>query len=169
MYGATEPPAHASHYTPKFVPGARLPHAWISFPDQFSPETEAAKRSSLPQKPVDISYVRELDLDQVRACQWSTLDLCGPDSWTLVLGQEQEIPHITLLQKHCNMIGVRLNIWRLGVDFEIIRQSWFADELVNGGGVLIRPDQHILARVSAETNGEDLIMEVNNHLGISKC
>ncbi|CAP94022.1 hypothetical protein E8E15_010335 [Penicillium rubens] len=169
VYGATKPPAHASHYTPKFVPGARLPHAWISFPDQTSPETEAAKRSSLPQKPVDVSYVRELDLDQARACQWSTLDLCGPDSWTLILGQEQEIPHITLLQKHCNMIGVRLNIWRLGVDFEIVRQSWFADELVNGGGVLIRPDQHILARVSAETNGEDLIMEVNNHLGISKC
>ncbi|KAJ5274560.1 hypothetical protein N7505_003105 [Penicillium chrysogenum] len=169
VYGATKPPAHASHYTPKFVPGARLPHAWISFPDQFSPETEAAKRSSLPQKPVDVSYIRELDLDQIRACQWSTLDLCGPDSWTLILGQVQEIPHITLLQKHCNVIGVRLNIWRLGVDFEIVRQSWFADELVNGGGVLIRPDQHILERVSAETSGEDLIMAVNNHLGISKC
>ncbi|CAG8021597.1 unnamed protein product [Penicillium nalgiovense] len=169
VYGATEPPAHASHYSPKFVPGARLPHAWISFPNKLSPETEAAKRSSLPQKPVDVFYIKELDEDQVRAFQWSTLDLCGPDSWTLVLGQEQEIPHITFLQKHCNMIGVRLNIWRLGVDFEIIRQSWFVDELVNGGGVLIRPDQHILARVSDGTNGEHLIMEVNKHLGISKC
>ncbi|CAG7936686.1 unnamed protein product [Penicillium nalgiovense] len=169
VYGATKPPAHASHYSPKFVPGARLPHAWISFPNQLSPETEAAKRSSLPQKPVDVFYIKEFDEDQVRAFQWSTLDLCGPDSWTLVLGQEQEIPHITFLQKHFNMIGVRLNIWRLGVDFEIIRQSWFIDELANGGGVLIRPDQHILARVSDGTNGEHLIMEVNKHLGISKC
>lgn len=146
-----------------------MPHAWISFPNQLSPETEAAKRSSLPQKPVDVFYIKEFDEDQVRAFQWSTLDLCGPDSWTLVLGQEQEIPHITFLQKHFNMIGVRLNIWRLGVDFEIIRQSWFIDELANGGGVLIRPDQHILARVSDGTNGEHLIMEVNKHLGISKC
>ncbi|CAG8197121.1 unnamed protein product [Penicillium nalgiovense] len=169
VYGATKPPAHASHYSPKFVPGARLPHAWISFPNQLSPETEAAKRSSLPQKPVDVFYIKEFVEDQVRAFQWSTLDLCGPDSWTLVLGQEQEIPHITFLQKHFNMIGVRLNIWRLGVDFEIIRQSWFIDELANGGGVLIRPDQHILARVSDGTNGEHLIMEVNKHLGISKC
>lgn len=129
--------------------------------------TQAAKRSSLPQEPVDVSYVRELDAGQVRACQWSTLDLCGPDSWTLILGKEQQNPHIALLQKHFTVIGITLNAWRLGVDFEIVRQSRFADELVNGGGILIRPDQHILARVSTETNGEDVIEEVNKHLGIS--
>ncbi|KAK4866366.1 hypothetical protein LT330_008298 [Penicillium expansum] len=167
VYGATKPPSHASHYSPKFVPGARLPHAWITFPEQVSAETEAAKRSSLPQEPVDVSYVKELDADQVRACQWSTLDLCGSDSWTLILGKEQQRPHIMLFQKHCNVIGLPLNTWCLGSDFEIIRQSWFADELIDGGGILIRPDQHILARVSFETNGEDLIAEVNKHLGIS--
>ncbi|KAJ5385616.1 hypothetical protein N7517_003527 [Penicillium concentricum] len=166
VYGATKPPPHASHYSPRFVPGARLPHAWISFPDQLSRETEAAKRSSLPQESVDVSYVKEFKVDQVRACRWSTLDLCGPDSWTLILGQEQQTPNITLLQKHCTMIGVLLNTWRLGVDFEIVRQSWFADELVHGGGVLVRPDQHILARVIAETDGEDVIAEMNKHLGI---
>ena len=116
-----------------------------------------------------MSYVKELDADQVRACRWSTLDLCGPDSWALILGKEHQNPHIALLQKHCNVIGLILNTWRLGVDFEIVRQSWFADELVNGGGILIRPDQHILARVSTETTGEDLIEEVNKHLGILKC
>ena len=169
MYGATKPPAHASHYSPKFVPGARLPHVWISFPDQPSSASEVARRSSLPRKPVDVSYIKEIDQEQVRACQWSTLDLCGPESWTLILGQEQEIPHITRLQEHCNIVGVPLHIWRPGADFQIVRQSWFADELANGGGVLIRPDQHILARVSTETNGEDLVVEVNKHLGISKC
>ncbi|OQD92693.1 hypothetical protein PENSOL_c038G09024 [Penicillium solitum] len=169
VYEATKPPPHASRYSPKFVPGARLPHAWISFAGHLSPETQAAKRSSLPQEPVDVSYVRELDADQVRACQWSTLDLCGPDCWTLILGKEQQNPHIALLQKHFNVIGLNLNTWRLGVDFEIARQSWFADELVNGGGILIRPDQHILARVSTETNGEDVIEEVSKHLGILNC
>lgn len=166
MYGTTRPPGHASHYSPKFVPGARLPHAWISFPDQLSPETEAAKLSSLPKEPVNLYYIKELDADQVRACQWSTLDLCGPDSWTLILGQKQPTPHIILLQKHCNVIGVPLNVWRLEVDFKIGTQSWFAYELANGGGVLIRPDQHILARVSVNTSGEDVIAEMNKHLGI---
>ncbi|CAI7572640.1 unnamed protein product [Penicillium discolor] len=169
VYGATTPPPHASHYYPKFVPGARLPHGWISFLGHLSPETQAAKLSSLPREPVDVSYVRELDADQVRACQWSTLDLCGPDSWTLILGKEQQNHHIALLQKHFNVVGLTLNTWRLGVDFEIARQSWLADELVNGGGILIRPDQHILARVSTETNGEDVIEEVSKHLGILNC
>ncbi|CAI7596681.1 unnamed protein product [Penicillium palitans] len=169
VYGATKPPAHASRYSPKFVPGARLPHSWISFPGHLSLGTQAAKRSSLPRDPVDVSYVRELDASQVRVCQWSTLDLCGPDSWTLILGKEQRNPHIALLQKHFNVIGLTLNTWRLGVDFEIVRQSWFAGELVNGGGILIRPDQHILARVPTETSGEDVIEEVSKHLGILNC
>ncbi|CAI7607559.1 unnamed protein product [Penicillium glandicola] len=166
VYGDTKPPPHASHYSPKWVPGARLPHVWITFPDQNPPETEAAKRSFLPREPVDVSYVKELDADQVQACQWSTLDLCGPESWTLILGKQQQNPDVTLLQKYCNVIGIPLNSWRLGVDFEIVGQSWFANELVNGGGVLVRPDQHILARITAETNGAEVIAEVNKHLAI---
>ncbi|KAG0158527.1 hypothetical protein PDIDSM_6042 [Penicillium digitatum] len=167
VYGATKPPSHASHYSPKFVPGARLPHAWITFPEQVSSETEAAKRSSLPRDPVDVSYVKELGADQVRACQWSTLDLCGPDSWTLILGKEQQNPQISFLQKHFSVVGLPLNTWRLGMDFEIVKQSWFANELIHGGGILIRPDQHILARVSIEAKGKDLVTEVSKHLGIS--
>ncbi|KAJ5162604.1 Monooxygenase FAD-binding [Penicillium coprophilum] len=163
VYGATKPPPHASYYSPKFVPGARLPHAWIRFRDRLSQETEAVKRSALPREPVDVSYIKEFDADQVRACQWSTLDLCGPDSWTLILGQEQQTPQVTLLQKHCKVIGVPLNTWSLGVDFEIVRQGWFADELAHGGGILVRPDQHVFTRVAY---GEDMIAEVNKHLGI---
>lgn len=165
VYGATKPPPHASRYSPKFVPGARLPHCWISFPGHLSPEAQVAKSSLLPQEPVDVSYVKELGADQVRACQWCTLDLCGPDSWSLIPGKEYQNPSIALLQKQLNVIGLSLNTWRLGVDFEIVRQSWFADELVNGGGILIRPDQHILARVSTETNVEDVVEEVRKHLG----
>ncbi|KGO75027.1 Monooxygenase, FAD-binding [Penicillium italicum] len=126
-----------------------------------------AQREHFDNEPVDVSYVKELDADQVRACQWSTLDLCGPDSWSLILGKEQQDTQITLLQKHFSVIGLPLHTWRLGEDFEVVGQSWFANELVHGGGILIRPDQHILARVSVERNAEDVILIVNKHLGIA--
>lgn len=166
MYGASKPPPHASYYHPKFVPGARLPHAWINFPDEPSRAAGAAKGFLLAQGPVDVSYIKELNQNQVQACQWSTLDLCGPDSWTLILGREQQNTHIALLQEHCENVGLSINTWCLGLDFELVRQSWFADELTNNGGILIRPDQHILARLVADTTGEDVIAEVNKYLGI---
>lgn len=165
VYGASKPPPHASYYSPKFVPGARLPHAWISFPDQPSSTTINAKLLTLPREPVDVSYVKELSKDQIQACQWSTLDLCAPDSWTLILGQGQEDSQATSLQKHCHTIGISLYVWRLGVDFELVRQYWFADELRNGG-ILVRPDQHILTRVALDMSREGLIAQLNKHLGI---
>jgi hypothetical protein len=126
---------------------------------------ETAKHFSLPPEPVDVSYVKELTKDQIQTCQWSTLDLCGPDSWTVILGLGQS-PHIAPVQKHCDAVGVRLNVWRLGVDFEIIGQNWFVDELAKGGGLVIRPDQHILSRIAADSTGEDVIAQLNKHLGI---
>ncbi|KAJ5593966.1 uncharacterized protein N7459_000174 [Penicillium hispanicum] len=166
VYGAREPPPHASHYAPKFLPGARLPHAWISFPDQSS-EACPTTRTSLPSQPVDVSYVGELDDEQVQARQWSTLDLCGPDAFTLIVGAKdhQLDMQTTLLQKHCAAINVRLNVWRLGTEFEIVKQDWFSAELDKTGGILVRPDQHILVRVSNETTGEELISALSNHFG----
>ncbi|KAJ5767388.1 uncharacterized protein N7511_005004 [Penicillium nucicola] len=157
VYGARKPPAHASFYSPKFVPGARLPHAWIKFPER------QANIGILPRGPIDVSYVRELDQDQIQACQWSTLDLCAPDSWTLILGQKGQSSQIPRFQAHCDTIKLKLNIWRAGLDFDIIKQSRFADEL-NFQGILVRPDQHIFMRVDSST-GEDLITGLNRHLG----
>ncbi|KAJ6001280.1 hypothetical protein N7522_006507 [Penicillium canescens] len=164
VYGASKPPAHASFYSPKFVPGARLPHVWIKFPDASS-ETQATI-GKLPQDPIDVSYVKELDEDQVQSCQWSTLDLCAPDSWTLILGQDKPSLQTSQFQEHCDAIKIKLSIWRAGLDFDIIKQSWFADELNNNGGILVRPDQHIFMRVSDCTTGEDLIAGLNKHLGL---
>jgi hypothetical protein len=69
-------------------------------------------------------------------------------------------------QEHCDAIKIKLSVWRAGLDFDIIKQSWFADELRNQGGILVRPDQHIFMRVSDCTTGEDLITGLNRHLGL---
>ncbi|GLI81110.1 hypothetical protein PoHVEF18_009481 [Penicillium ochrochloron] len=85
VYGASEPRPDASYYSPKLIPGARLPHDWISFPSQLSKASETA-RSALPSQPIDVSYVIELDEKQIEERRWSTLDLCAPDGFTLILG-----------------------------------------------------------------------------------
>lgn len=148
------------------MPGARLPHAWISFPTR-PPGTSATTRSSLPLEPVDVSYVTELNEQQIRECQWSTLDLCAPDAFTLILGAKeiQLNTEITQIQKDLEEINVRLNVWRLGTDFDVVRQDWFANELNHTGGMLLRPDQHILMMVSNETTGDDAISVLHSHFG----
>ncbi|KAF4412150.1 Tetracenomycin polyketide synthesis hydroxylase TcmG [Colletotrichum fructicola] len=66
VYGDKEPPANASHYTPKFKVGARLPHAWIKL---------LKPNNRISDNPIDTSYVKELTKDQVSSRQFSTLDL----------------------------------------------------------------------------------------------
>ena len=148
------------------MPGARLPHAWISFPGTPS-DASVTVPSSLPSEPVDVSYVTELSQEQVQACQWSTLDLCAPDTFTLLLGARNvmSVSHVVRLRKYCEAISARLNIWRLGTDFDIIKQAWFAEKLNQTGGILVRPDQHIMMMMSRESTVEDVISILNGHLG----
>lgn len=166
MYGAIKPPPHASHYSPKFVPGARLPHAWVKILNSSVSSEKVGKHNALPREPVDVSYVKELSKKEVESCQWSTLDLCGPDSWTLILGRDQLLPRLSSLENHCDSIGLGLNVWRLGGDFELTKKNVFEDELSNGGGILIRPDQHIIMRVTSHTTGDDMLKELRGHLGV---
>lgn len=162
VYGSDEPPAHASFYHPKFSAGARLPHVWIS----FACSTRQSAFAVLLE-PVDISYVKELSAAQTSQCQWSTLDLRSPESFTLIVG-EQESPENTrfsVVEKHFDDIKIPLNVWRLGEDFDIMRQSWFASEIYDGG-LLIRPDQHIIIRISGLTKSDEIISVLDSHLGI---
>jgi hypothetical protein len=121
---------------------------------------------SPPSAPVDVSYVTELNKEQIQECQWSTLDLCAPAAFTLILGTEdiQVVSHITHIQEYCRGKGVAFDFWRLGTDFNIVRQGWFSTEL-NKSGVLVRPDQHIMMRVTEETTGNNLIAMLGNHIG----
>lgn len=141
VYGKDEIPPHASKYTPKFEVGARLPHAWIRLPG-----------SSLP--PVDVSYVDEFSADDIELRRYSTLDICDLDKFTLI--GDLEVPGI----KTC----------RIGRDFDVIGQAgqeWAKNAGLNdGGGLLLRPDQHILMVLKVDTRVEDVQACLARHLGL---
>jgi hypothetical protein len=124
------------------------------------------KYYSIPSEAIDVSYVKELDASQIEDSRWSTLDLCGPDSWTLILGRDQPTSHVSEFKQHCDTIHINLNVWRLGDDFNIVKQVWFGDELVKNGGVLVRPDQHILTRVGINKTEEEIFTELKRHIGV---
>lgn len=163
MYGNNDTPPHASHYTPKFQPGARLPHAWIRFRDQVSaPSIE----------PLDVSYVTELSRDEVDACRFSMLDLCAVDAFTLIVGEyETWASRYHALLAAFSGWNLKLSLYAADQHFEIIRsdhRALFNDgvQLSSGGGLLVRPDQHILTKLSSDTCFLDMQLALEQHLGI---
>jgi len=141
VYGSELIPPHASKYTPKFQVGARLPHAWI-------------RRPQTTLNAVDVSYVDEFSPEDIDARQYSTLDLCDLDKFTLV--GDLDVPGV----KTC----------RPGRDFELIGQAgeeWLSGAgLKTGGGLLVRPDQHILMVLDADSTVEEVQDVLRQHLGI---
>ena len=107
----------------------------------------------------------ELDENEVLARQWSTLDLCGPDSWTIITGHGKSRSRFSPFQEYCDSIGINSRIWRLGEDFDMVRQPWFSKYLNTGGGLLIRPDQHILLEITEATSGDSMVAALQKHLG----
>lgn len=159
VYGINEAPAHASHYTPKFVPGARLPHAWIRFNGP----------AALP--PVDVSYMKEFSEQDIKSRQYSTLDLCQYDSFTLLVGsRDQWSERFQALEAALKRRGVRVALAVAYHDFDFVyeRQGLlFANEgnLSSGGGLLIRPDQHLLRLVQPTDSVASIEKSLIEHLG----
>ena len=156
VYGSQTIPKDASFYTPKFQPGARLPHIWVK------PNHRLTK--DLP-KPVDLSYINELDEESLLSKRFSCLDLCSLDAYTMIVGNGEWEAKISEACRAANLALPRLQIWRLDRDFEVVRSSqsenWLiALKLRKGGGVLVRPDQHILTLISRDDTGEQVL----NHL-----
>ncbi|ODM15826.1 hypothetical protein SI65_08666 [Aspergillus cristatus] len=77
VYGDRETPKNASIYEPSCIPGARLPHAWI--------KPLSSGLTKLPA--IDSSYLAELSPEEVQAKQFSTLDLCPFDTFTLIVDE----------------------------------------------------------------------------------
>jgi hypothetical protein len=159
VYGQKEAPAHASHYTPKFVPGARLPHAWISRPDT----TIAA---------IDVSYVPEFSAEEVKAKTYSTLDLCDFDAVTLVVGsQEAWSARFDALTKICEKSNIKLRLYAADSTFKFVDPKGEAlfDENVqlgSGGGLLVGPDQHVLEKLTADSTVDGLKATIFEFLGL---
>lgn len=161
VYGNNECPVNASNFSPKFVQGARLPHAWIN-PSQtaFEHTTNA----------LDVSYVSELTKEEVATRQYSTLDLCERDGFTLLVGNsstwKQAIRDIKL---KCDEKLPPLYVKALDVDFEMVEtpgaDSWVESTgLEDGKAILLRPDQHILQILSEGDSVDELLTAMNLHL-----
>lgn len=93
--------------------------------------------------------------------------MCNPDSFTLILDEQesQESIRFSDVEKYFKDRKILLNVWRLGMDFDVVRQPWFASE-IHRGGLLIQPDQHILLRISSLTLSDEIISELDHHLGL---
>ena len=169
VYGDTEIPASASLYVPSYRAGARLPHAWLEGPPSSA---------RLPKlTPIDCSYVNELSDSELRCKQFSTLDLCAFDAFTLVFSSTftthwsnvlSELQHF--LPKSARST-LKINAAVLGEDFELVggarRKEWIVGlQLEHGAAVLVRPDQHILNCYGVETKVEEVTKGLIAHLGL---
>ena len=165
VYGSSEIPPNASNYVPKYIAGARLPHAWITFRNSTS---------SSPDRPpaVDVSYVSELSSSEIAQRQFTTLDLCAPDSFTFIVASseswQERIQHV---KSHYAQSGPRITVYTLGADFDLVipgprGKAWIDGAGLNdGGGLLVRPDQHIQMRLESGTSAEEILASLQGHLG----
>lgn len=141
------------------MPGARLPHAWIS--------VEGPRE--LP--PIDVSYVKEFSEQDARIRQYSTLDLCPFDSFTLLVGSRDPwAERFQALEAEMKRYGVRVTLAIAYHDFDFVyetQEHLFAAEvnLGSGGGLLIRPDQHILRLVQPTDSVASIGKSLLEHLG----
>lgn len=141
VYGSEEIPPNASSYVPKFLPGARLPHAWIDFRQaEYKP----------PLQPINVSYVTELRKDEIETRKYSTLDLCSLDSFTMIVAKRRRwIDCLTAFRKTELSSKLKIHLFGLDDDFRILEKSHrkiYESGLGAGDdvGLLVRPDQHIM-------------------------
>ncbi|KAL2826237.1 FAD binding domain-containing protein [Aspergillus cavernicola] len=118
VYGADENTIGPCNcYIPRGVPGARLPHTWISYGND----------------------------------QLSVLDLVDGKSFVLFISGELDSlsPYLT----------IPLRTLRLGDDFGVSEKSWLdtVGLSIQGVGLLVRPDQHILGHVRSYEDVETLL------------
>lgn len=162
IYGDNTIPGNVSHFQPSCVPGARLPHEWI----------KPSVRLGLPV--IDSSYVHELSELEVSRKQFSTLDLCPMNRFTLLVS-EQQAPHFQEVMREFLkslpqdvMHDFPFEMITLGVDFTLEeggKNKWFDLMKLDEQAVLIRPDQHILCCLSVGEPAETLLNSVKAHLG----
>lgn len=164
VYGDTDLPPNASDYIPKYCIGARLPHAWIT-----TKRPEAVEH--LP--PVNLAYVKELSETDVRARQYSTLDLCAGTAFSFILHSKDAAawqPLIEQIRSLFNGTGPLLNIRWLEDDFDVMpsprSDAWVESAGLNaGGGLLVRPDQHILLPLRGDTTSTEILEAFSAHTG----
>ena len=165
IYGDMKIPACASTYTPSFIPGARLPHAWLV----GKPIVNLTQDIT----PIDSSYVEEFSEEGLKAREYSVLDICASDAFTIFADARFKdhwcgaVEQLRLkFPEH-----PKINLALLGEHFDLMKSqrpnTWAADMGIStGGAVVVRPDQHILAVLDRQSAFEHVIRPFEKHLGI---
>jgi hypothetical protein len=164
VYGDNQFPENASSFQAVCVPGGRLPHAWVKLSN--------VDLVLLPA--IDCGFVDELSAEKKAQMQFSTLDLCRFDSFTLLAG-EKMAPRLRLVVKEAlekiseeRSSSLSLLARVQGVDFWLQpgQEKWNdLTGLSQGRTILVRPDQHILAVLEGDFGSEDLVQVLRDHLG----
>ena len=163
VYGSDKVPTSASSFTPKYVPGARLPHAWIR---------PSKEMSETLHRPLDVSYVSELSAQDCACRKYSTLDLCAKDGFTVITGFESEDwkAKANEIRSIIQMGSPPLYFCQLGGDFTMTDNTPYSEQWVHslrldkGSAVVVRPDQHILCILDRGDATSALLEELNSHL-----
>lgn len=130
-----------------------------------------------------LSYVPELSPAQIANYRYSTLDLCAFDSFTLISSNDasattraEEIQRLLMrdevLGPHQRGTGSPLlSVHSLTIeqDFRVLESEngneWLGHtRLLAGGGVLVRPDQHVLLMLDGGTTAEEVLLAMRGHL-----
>jgi hypothetical protein len=122
--------------------------------------------------PIDSSYVSEFSEEEAKKREWSVLDLCAYDAFTVFVGREgaQSWKQAMTGVRKALPTGLKISLAVSNEDFEIVEgergKEWVSEmRLAAGGAVLVRPDQHILALF--EKAEEALIIGAfKKHLGL---
>ncbi|KAH8654937.1 3-propionate hydroxylase [Tricladium varicosporioides] len=168
VYGDNRIPVNASLYKPCYRAGGRLPHAWL----ENAPSGVQTK--TLP--PIDSSYVADLTPSEVRSKQYSTLDLCSYDAFTILTDSSSASQWSQKLQSLKGLLPkaagtLKINHLAMGRDFSLTPGGRAAEwakglQLLEGAAVLIRPDQHILGNFEAETTVDVVFNCLTQHIGV---
>lgn len=140
--------------------GARLPHAWI----------EPLSDSLLLPPAVNLDYVYELGTLQRQRRKFSSLDLCAYCVVTFLVADSPNIYDVVREATAAMPVKIPVNIFVYGRDFAAISGSsgygWARScGLLDGGGIIIRPDQHILAILRADVSARKVTCILKEHLG----
>ena len=150
-----------SHFSPSYIPGARLSHAWIA------PSRSLLSTFCPLVHPVDLSYLSAdpaLPSEAMQNWKYSTLDIV-PLGRAYVLFCKAGTDDVDIwnrLKLGMSERGTALRVIVADRDFEWVDQDkgneWErAYGLNKGRGVLVRPDQYVQAILDGSENANEII------------
>jgi hypothetical protein len=117
--------------------------------------------------------VTEFTPAEVHAREFSTLDLCAFDAFTLIVDKSASERWQSVIEGAAARLprALKTNIAVLGEDFEMLAGGkageWVGElHLEEGRGALIRPDQHILERWREVPTAGEVFNTLAEHLGL---